>query len=837
MDKDAGCQLPMPDPVFLSYRHESDSHRERVRNLAERLERAGLTVVLDQFAQEREFSHGGPAEGWPRWSMRQAGNPAHKVLIIATPGWCRCYERREDLGLGLGAVAEAGVIEQRLSNRAGVNPDIRVVTFDCEDPPALPLPLQTYHCFTDPLGFGTLSAWLLGRPGEHAGIAVSDWSIQAPALDWPVANHSSVRASFASLLGPDAPGRYLALCGPTEMGKSHVTRLMLQSALEMPGLTCGRFDFKGCTDRDAELQGFVQQLDVPLPSGTGTLNERLRRTFESLRQRARPTLLIFDTYESAGEAQDCIEKQVLPALIRSSWLRVVIAGQQVPPSSESLWESQACSAIQLLAPTVEEWFVFSRSHRPTATLEHVQQAHEYCDGKASILGQLLGPATMALEVQLRILQRTQRDPASLVLAAVDLTHTDLVEHERAALRLALEAAAVAHWCDESILANLLESSQQDSATWLIRLRSLRVVESFRARGAGAINVNESTRLALRRSLAAATPERFRALSMRAATFFGIDPSPAGRVEWIFHLLCYDPERGADALEWLDRNWIGAAQMEHRHALAATLGELQAENLVKDAARVEVMLSIAEFQSACGIRADLEATAREALELARSLKRLSAEGRANRLIGDCLLLQGRLDHARVAFTEYLLIARHLIAQDHRNADWQQELAEAHGRMAVVSQAQGRLDEAEGYFAEDLVIHRRLAERDAGNACWLRGLGVAYNRIGVVLEAQQRTGEALAMFTKGVEISRRLVQLIPSNAEWQRELGVAYWWLAETNQRLGRSRDAMRCYEEAGRIFIDVTTRAPDVAQWAKDRRRVEQAMSLLRPRSSSEWPTY
>ena len=90
----------------------------------------------------------------------------------------------------------------------------------------------------------------------------------------------------------------------------------------------------------------------------------------------------------------------------------------------------------------------------------------------------------------------------------------------------------------------------------------------------------------------------------------------------------------------------------------------------------------------------------------------------------------------------------------------------------------------------------------------------------------------MFTKGVDSSRRLVQLSLGNTDWQRELGVAYWWLGETNQRLGRSRDAMRCYEEADRIFIDVTTKAPDVVQWAKDRRRVEQAISLLRPRGSA-----
>ena len=80
----------MPNPVFLSYRHESDAHRAQVRDLAERLERAGLTVVLDQLSQERQFHGRGPNEGWPRWSKQQAGEAAHKILIVASAGWFRC---------------------------------------------------------------------------------------------------------------------------------------------------------------------------------------------------------------------------------------------------------------------------------------------------------------------------------------------------------------------------------------------------------------------------------------------------------------------------------------------------------------------------------------------------------------------------------------------------------------------------------------------------------------------------------------------------------------------------------------------------------------------------
>src|SRR5262245_41092953 len=108
--------------VFLSYRQENDAHRAVVLALAKRLEQEGLTVVLDQLAQEREFNGGGPDEGWPKWSTDQAGSSDNKVVIIGTASWFRAFEGTEVAGVGLGSAAEAGVIRQRLYNVGGVNP-------------------------------------------------------------------------------------------------------------------------------------------------------------------------------------------------------------------------------------------------------------------------------------------------------------------------------------------------------------------------------------------------------------------------------------------------------------------------------------------------------------------------------------------------------------------------------------------------------------------------------------------------------------------------------------------------------------------------------------------
>jgi hypothetical protein len=108
------------------------------------------------------------------------------------------------------------------------------------------------------------------------------WPAEPPELDWPMADHSGVREAIASLLTRDAAWQFLPVRGPSETGRSHISRQMLMNALRIPELACGRFDFKGGTDMDAEVPIFVQDLDVPLPPAELPLNDRLRRILEAL---------------------------------------------------------------------------------------------------------------------------------------------------------------------------------------------------------------------------------------------------------------------------------------------------------------------------------------------------------------------------------------------------------------------------------------------------------------------------------------------------------------------------------------------------------------------------
>src|SRR5262245_46104852 len=144
--------------------------------------------------------------------------------------------------------------------------------------------------------------------GPAAASPGTSWPQAQPDLRWPMADHTEVRQAFAALLTRDTPARCLLLRGPSEAGKSHITRQMLANALRIADLGCGRFDFKGTSDMDAALRVFVQDLNVPAPAASPRFNERLGNVLAALRQRARPALLIFDTYEAAGsEAQEWVE--------------------------------------------------------------------------------------------------------------------------------------------------------------------------------------------------------------------------------------------------------------------------------------------------------------------------------------------------------------------------------------------------------------------------------------------------------------------------------------------------------------------------------------------------
>ncbi len=99
--------------VFISYSHDDESHVAAVLALAQRLRADGVDAWLDRFEPA-------PAEGWPRWMIRQI-QEASQVLIVVTETYARRLEGQEAPGRGLGGQWVGLVILQSLYVRGGRN--------------------------------------------------------------------------------------------------------------------------------------------------------------------------------------------------------------------------------------------------------------------------------------------------------------------------------------------------------------------------------------------------------------------------------------------------------------------------------------------------------------------------------------------------------------------------------------------------------------------------------------------------------------------------------------------------------------------------------------------
>ena len=219
--------------------------------------------------------------------------------------------------------------------------------------------------------------------------AAFDWPEVAPDLHWPVADHTAAREAFGKLITRKSPYRYLPVSGPSELGKSHLSKQFLKNAIQIEHLRCGRFDFKGSADIEAVLPSFAQSLDVNLPKTSGSVTA-LGEILTELTRNPRPTLLIFDTFEQAGKAEQWMEG-VLQGLVRARWMRIVVVGQRVVPSRNQVWSDISAPEVMLKPPTAQEWFEYGRKHDPAVTLALVEFVHKRAGGRAGVLSQVFGP--------------------------------------------------------------------------------------------------------------------------------------------------------------------------------------------------------------------------------------------------------------------------------------------------------------------------------------------------------------------------------------------------------------------------------------------------------------
>jgi len=144
--------------VFVSYSHDSDPHKERVRQLADRLRHEGVDASLDQY-------YPAPSEGWPQWITRELAE-CDFVLVVCTETYHNRVTGSEEEGTGLGSRYEGALINQDIFESGGRNDRFLPVIFSVDDNAFIPPWLRPYtrYVVNDDDGYGDLYRRITDQP-------------------------------------------------------------------------------------------------------------------------------------------------------------------------------------------------------------------------------------------------------------------------------------------------------------------------------------------------------------------------------------------------------------------------------------------------------------------------------------------------------------------------------------------------------------------------------------------------------------------------------------------------------------------------------------------------
>ncbi|MEG4272646.1 MULTISPECIES: phosphorylase family protein [unclassified Microcoleus] len=147
-----------PPKVFISYSHDSQEHKERILELADRFREDGIDCNIDQYEDS-------PAEGWQRWMLNQV-EAADFVLVVCTEQYHRRFRGHEEVGKGKGATWESGLIIEELYDAQGKNSKFIPVTFSPQDTNFIPKTLRgaTNYRLNNTDGYELLYRRLTNQP-------------------------------------------------------------------------------------------------------------------------------------------------------------------------------------------------------------------------------------------------------------------------------------------------------------------------------------------------------------------------------------------------------------------------------------------------------------------------------------------------------------------------------------------------------------------------------------------------------------------------------------------------------------------------------------------------
>lgn len=144
--------------IFISYSHDNDDHKARVKGLADRLKidlgSSVFTVIYD-----RDCSATDHDRGFVSWSEDQAEN-AECVLMVFTESYGKCWDGTHPKGKRLGATWETRIIKQRIYEVGGDMTFCRVLIFSETDKQYIPSSLKSSPYLILDRDYPQLISWL-----------------------------------------------------------------------------------------------------------------------------------------------------------------------------------------------------------------------------------------------------------------------------------------------------------------------------------------------------------------------------------------------------------------------------------------------------------------------------------------------------------------------------------------------------------------------------------------------------------------------------------------------------------------------------------------------------
>jgi hypothetical protein len=200
---------------------------------------------------------------------------------------------------------------------------------------------------------------------------------------------------------PAAAKRILLIQGESGLGKSKLTAELAAFPSKITGgPLAALLDLKSGLDIHSLLDAFARKLrlrDVYVSAKGLEPVDCLSALFDALERRAQPAVLLFDTFESGGTYAEWVEQNVLPTAATGWWLRVVVAGKEVPNTARAAaaaWRDTAeCHILKQLAWT--DWRPLAARLRPELREDQLEQLHQMVRGNHHLMYGTLGLSTAA----------------------------------------------------------------------------------------------------------------------------------------------------------------------------------------------------------------------------------------------------------------------------------------------------------------------------------------------------------------------------------------------------------------------------------------------------------